>query len=282
MDHGLRPEAAAEAEFCASLCAAHGIPHAILAVEQPLTGNIQSAARAARYDLLATWAKERGLAFILTAHHADDQVETFLMRLKRGAGVGGLSGIRQHSLRDNGLHIIRPLLGWTRRELEAIVAQADIDPVRDPSNHNEAFDRVKVRNLLATLNEEQRNWLDPLAINAAATRLADADKALEWAAHQYAEQIISRDGANLFIASGFAALPVEIQRRLLNNALEGLDNSLQIRGATLDIAVADMLGQRKTMIGDWLILPAKKSAQNSAAGWRIERAPPRHAASQQG
>lgn len=278
VDHKLRPEAAAEAEFCAQLCAGYSIPHTTLAVEQPLEGNIQSAARAARYDLLATWAKERGLAFVLTAHHADDQVETFLMRLKRGAGVGGLSSIRQHSLRTNGLHIIRPLLGWTRSELEAIVGEAGIEPVRDPSNHNEAFDRVKVRNLLATLSSEQREWLAPLAISAAAQRLADADDALTWTARHHADQLISTNNDSIRIAPAFASLPSEIQRRILKNAIQAIDNTNEIRGTTLESALTDMLALRKTMLGNWLIIPAKKSDPNDTGGWRIERAPPRHQA----
>jgi tRNA(Ile)-lysidine synthase len=94
VDHGLRAEAAGEAAFVAALCATLGIPHATLRPGAPITGNIQSSARKARYALLEIWADQHNLDWIATAHHADDQAETLLMRLSRGAGVAGLSGVR--------------------------------------------------------------------------------------------------------------------------------------------------------------------------------------------
>ncbi|MEC7398775.1 MAG: tRNA lysidine(34) synthetase TilS, partial [Pseudomonadota bacterium] len=92
VDHGLRSESADEARFVAGLCRDRGIPHEILtcAVE---AGNMQDRARSARYAALDQWAKEHAIAAIATAHHADDQAETLLMRLNRGSGLSGLSGI---------------------------------------------------------------------------------------------------------------------------------------------------------------------------------------------
>src|SRR5262245_16934078 len=80
VDHGLRTESADEAAFVAALCRQRDIPHATLRPETPIEGNIQSAARRARYALLEAWRSEQRLDWILTAHHADDQAETLLMR----------------------------------------------------------------------------------------------------------------------------------------------------------------------------------------------------------
>ena len=94
VDHGLRPEAADEAAMVAAFCARHGVPHATLRPARPITGNIQSQARTARYALLDQWRMDNGVGWLMTAHHAGDQIETMLMRLNRGAGVGGLAGVR--------------------------------------------------------------------------------------------------------------------------------------------------------------------------------------------
>jgi tRNA(Ile)-lysidine synthase len=128
VDHGLRPEAADEARFVARLCASLGIPHRILGADVD-TGraSVQRAAREARYRSLQDWLAEAGIGCLATAHHADDQAETLLMRLLRGAGVGGLSGVRARTcvpVPGSDIVLVRPLLGWRRTELATIVAAA--------------------------------------------------------------------------------------------------------------------------------------------------------------
>ena len=94
VDHGLRAESAAEAQFVADLCALLKVDHAVLAVSVG-QGNVQAEARIARYRALAGWAKQTGLAALASAHHADDQAETLLLRLRRASGVAGLAGVRE-------------------------------------------------------------------------------------------------------------------------------------------------------------------------------------------
>src|SRR5258708_6038677 len=123
VDHGLRPEAADEALFVAGICAGLGVPHSILPIcwgEVPETA-IQERARQQRYRLLGYWAEEHTLDALATAHHADDQAETLLMRLARGSGVRGLAGMRPRSVAPGSqVQLVRPLLGWRRIELEEI------------------------------------------------------------------------------------------------------------------------------------------------------------------
>jgi tRNA(Ile)-lysidine synthase len=141
VDHGLRKESAVEALHVEDICGRLGCPHNILEVTVPDgPAGLQGEARAARYAALAAWAERRSLTHLATAHHADDQAETILMRLQRGSGVAGLSGIRPLR-RDGSLTILRPLLSWSKSELVHIVGDAAIEPVDDPSNRDSRFDR---------------------------------------------------------------------------------------------------------------------------------------------
>lgn len=179
VDHGLRPESTNEARFIAGLCANLGIPHDILSIELSAGSAIQERARKARYAALGEWAARKGLAAIATAHHAEDQAETLLMRLSRGAGVRGLAAMRAISTLPGkpDCQLLRPLLGWRRGDLAEIVAASGIEPVQDPSNGDHRFERVRMRALLSGSEA-----LDPLVIAASARYLAEADAAIDWAA----------------------------------------------------------------------------------------------------
>ncbi len=95
VDHGLRADAADEAAMVAQWCAAHAVPHTTLTADRPPAGaSLQAQARHLRYALLGDWAIRIGATALATAHHADDQAETFLMRAARASGPAGLAGIR--------------------------------------------------------------------------------------------------------------------------------------------------------------------------------------------
>src|SRR5918996_1752118 len=116
VDHGFRPEARDEAATVAGICGKLGVPHTILTArgnDVPTTA-IQERARRERYRLLGYWAEERGLGGLATAHHADDQAETLLMRLSRGSGVGGLGGTRRKRALSEDVLLLRPLLSWRK------------------------------------------------------------------------------------------------------------------------------------------------------------------------
>jgi tRNA(Ile)-lysidine synthase len=223
VDHGLRPESAAEAEFVASLCARLSVPHSTLkAVVDPSRASLQRSAREARYAALAGWIQERGLSRLATAHHADDQAETLVMRLMRGSGVGGLAGVRAVTAipgsQEGGARMIRPLLGWRRDELASLVAGAGIAPVSDPSNRDERYDRVRIRRHL-----DEAAWLDPTALARSAAALAEADAALEWCVEGLWRDRVSTDSAGLRLEA--EGLPAEIVRRLLARVLAELGRS---------------------------------------------------------
>ena len=177
VDHGLRPASAAEAALAAAAAARLGLPHATLRWigEKPAT-RIQERARAARYALLAAHAERIGAAKILTAHHADDQAETVLMRLVRGSGIGGLAGMRRETRLSPGITLVRPLLDVPKAELVALCHAGGIEIVDDPSNRDPAYARVRLRGEAAAL---ARLGLDHTALLRLARRAARAEDALE-------------------------------------------------------------------------------------------------------
>ena len=265
IDHALRPESRDEAETVGRICAQRGIPHFILSArwaEIPETA-IQERARNQRYKLLGYWAEERALGAIMTAHHADDQAETLLMRLARGAGVRGLAGMRPRAITPGShVELVRPLLRWRHCELEAICADAGLTPVADPSNDDERFERVRVRNALASCS-----WLDGGAVAQSAANLADADIALEWAMRNEWRHLVHEKGGMIIYRRGDA--PAEINRRIVTRAIRKLatEGDHDLRGRDVDqLLLALVAGGEATLRGVHC---------RGGAEWRFSAAPPR-------
>lgn len=150
VDHGLRPEAVAEAQTVETFCRDRKLPHVTLRWRDwNQRGNVQSAARDARYMLLSQWAIDVGAKTVLLGHTKDDQAETVLMALARGSGVDGLAGMRR---RKDNLYF-RPLLDVTREDLRRFLRDADMSWIDDPSNTDERYNRVKARKLLSQLTD---------------------------------------------------------------------------------------------------------------------------------
>jgi tRNA(Ile)-lysidine synthase len=239
VDHALRPEGRSEAETVAGICAEHGIAHTILTArwtEAPETA-IQERARNQRYRLLGYWADERRLDAIATAHHADDQAETVLMRLARGSGVRGLAGIRPRSSTPGShVRLVRPLLSWRRVELEQICIDAGLAPISDPSNHDERFERVRVRKALG-----DADWLDAVEVARSAAHLAEADAALEWAASHEWRQGVHERGEVILFRPG--EVPPEIVRRIVGRAIRKLatEGDGELRGRELDHLISTLV-----------------------------------------
>jgi tRNA(Ile)-lysidine synthase len=259
VDHRLRPESATEAAFVARTCADLGVPHTILSADEPIHGNLQAGARALRYRLLGRWAAQARLGPILTGHHADDQAETLLMRLNRGAGLSGLAGIRA-ATEIEGVPVVRPLLGWRRAELAEIVRAAGIAPVEDPANADPRFDRARLRIALA-----KADWLDPVALARSAGALVEAEAALDWATERLVEQRLAPVDGGLTLDP--SAIPAELRRRLLLHILALLAPAGPPRGEAVQRLLAALeAGETATLAG--------VKAQGGAI-WRFALAPPR-------
>ena len=149
VDHGLRDASAVEAEQVATWCAALGVRHVGLRwaqgqAQRGLTRSPQADARTARYDLMTGWCRAHGIDTLCLAHHADDQVETFLMRLARGSGVDGLAAMAATTVRD-GVTLLRPLLAFPKAAVLDTCRAFGQDWIEDPSNANTAATRVRFR-----------------------------------------------------------------------------------------------------------------------------------------
>ena len=261
VDHGLRPENAREAEDVARLCARLGVPHATLRVSLA-AGNVQDAARNARYAALATWARERELAAVATAHHADDQAETLLMRLNRASGVGGLAGVRARGrLADAPVVLLRPLLGWRRVELADIVIQTGVSVAEDASNTDDRFDRARLRKAMAAAD-----WLDPAQIAQSAAHIAEADAALNWSADLEFGARVKRDPFGMTYRP---MAPRAIALRVVARIIRELDE--EARGSAVARLFDALVEGNPGSIGNLVARP-------NAGGWSFANAPARRTA----
>jgi tRNA(Ile)-lysidine synthase len=223
VDHGLRAGARAECDFVATICAQYGLSHQVLHWQGwDQRGNLQDQARKARYDLLAQWAKARGLAEIALGHTADDQAETLLMALARGAGVDGLAGMPEFA-HHRGLGWHRPLLQINRADLRADLAARGLAWMDDPSNADPRFERVRMRQaqpLLAALG------LTPQALGQVARHMASAAATLAAQSRADLDAFVVPQSGDMLITVPLAGLGAEPARRLVLAAMAQVNRAL--------------------------------------------------------
>lgn len=261
VDHGLRDGSADEAKQVHRWATDLGLPHATLLWQRETdAGNLMAQARDARLRLLSGWAQRNDLPMVLLGHTADDQAETLMMRLDRGAGIDGLASMAEW--RDAfGTRWLRPMMNIGRHELRDWLRQRAIKWVDDPSNDNENFDRVRIRKAITAMG------LDVTALARAANHIGEARDALcHYASLASKDAIISR-GRLILSRQPFANAPQEIRRRLIVAScrwVTGADYPPR-RNTILHALHAINAGSRVTLDGA-LIEP-------SADGIRIAREP---------
>ena len=214
VDHGLRPESAAEAVFAADFCRRLGVSHEGLLWEtRPSGANLQDAARRARRHLIAEWARTAGVSIVALGHTLDDQAETFVMRLARGSGVDGLAAMATVT-EAAGLIWARPLLSVSRVSLRDILEQRGQTWIEDPSNFDLRFDRVRARRALV---EFEQLGLGTKRLAATAARMARAREALRSSAKMLAAKSVEWTpfGEALILPTAFSAGLPELQMRVL-------------------------------------------------------------------
>lgn len=173
VDHGLRDASADEARLTTERLSRLGISSVVLPwVGTKPTSGVQAQARTARYGLMNRWCHDNDALHLLVGHHANDQAETFMMRVQHGSGPDGLAAMAAVRMLS-ACQIIRPLLAFPKERLVATVLDAGVSWIEDPSNIDPKYGRVKVRDELA------ENSIDVLGVVRGAERFRRARSALE-------------------------------------------------------------------------------------------------------
>lgn len=271
VDHGLRPESAAEAAWVSWQAKRLGLAHVTLrwTDPKPRTG-IQEAARNARYRLILDYVGDEPLPQprqVLLAHHQDDQAETVLMRLARGSGVDGLSGMRaaevrlwlrlRHPVEERRVEFLRPLLSVPKRRLLATLDALDAEYLQDPSNRDARFERVRLR---AAGGARETLGLTTEKLALTARRLASAREALERDQQDLARSAVDlHDGAWAAIdAEKLTAAPPEVAMRLLQAVIGAFGGQPEAPDRSQVEALLERLtasGQKTMTLGGAVIRP---------------------------
>ncbi|WP_111656142.1 tRNA lysidine(34) synthetase TilS [Isoalcanivorax indicus] len=216
--HGLQAAAQDWPAHCARECTALGVRFELVMLAVASGSNLEDRAREVRRDVLIRNTPEDGA--LLLAHHADDQAETLLLRLLRGAGPAGLAAMSADS-QFAGRRLLRPLLEVSRAELAAVAADWELNWVEDPTNAEQIADRNFLRHtVMPVLHQRWPALVETLCRNA--RRQGDAAVMLDHLASTDRAALRRPDGS--LDLSGFARLPAERQRNLLHGWLraEGL------------------------------------------------------------
>ena len=244
LDHGLRPDSADDAAFCHAFCATLGIPFRggsapVRARAGREKGGLEQAARLERYSFLRRVKDDEGATLIAVAHTRDDQAETLLLRLLRGAGASGLAGMRPRSG-----DLLRPLLDVSRARVLEHVHSRGLAWREDPSNADPVHLRNRVRHELLPYLEQRFNPRVREALARTAALLADEAAYLGTQADGLVASIGSRDGDALVLdRRRLAAAPAAVARAAVRLAfqrtggLAGIDRGhvdrlLQVAGST--------------------------------------------------
>lgn len=223
VEHGIRgAEALADAEAVRQFCAARGLSYICRHVDAVGYAekdglSLEEAARKLRYGELAKLQQSFGAVGVVTAHQADDQAETILWKLLRGAGTDGLSGMQQQSEQE-GLTVIRPLLYLTRADIEAYCKERQLQYCQDSTNDDLAYTRNRIRRELLPYLEEHFNPAIKDALVREAQLLAEDQQCLEALAEQYlqdksfCEEFAEGYSLN---AAKLIGLPTALRKRIL-------------------------------------------------------------------
>ncbi len=258
VDHGLRAESAAEARQVRNWLRARGITHHILRWTAPMHGHgAQAAARAARYDLLEGWCASHGVLHLLMAHQAEDQAETFLLRLARGSGARGLACMAP-VVEHGQVRLLRPLLGVKRAAITDYLLRAGQEWIEDPSNQNPAYTRTILRRGLPALAEL---GLGSDRLVETTARLGRTRAGIEAATARWCVPAVTTHPAGFLTVdpAHLRRMPMEIESRCLAGAITTVSGSAYgprtERLARLCQAVRDGTLKRTRTLGGCRIRP---------------------------
>ncbi|NBT38804.1 MAG: tRNA lysidine(34) synthetase TilS, partial [Proteobacteria bacterium] len=178
IDHQLRKESANEAKQTYNILTQNKIKAKILTYQgEKFSSNIQKKARDLRYDLFEKYCTKNKIKFLILAHHQDDLIENFYIRLIRGSGIKGLTSLQNIFEYNKDFYLLRPLLNFNKQELLNVTKKSYLSWIEDPSNKNDKFLRVRIRKMQSKL---QKEGFDPKRIIKTIENLNTAKDSLEF------------------------------------------------------------------------------------------------------
>ena len=155
VDHKLRKESARESLKVKKILKSKKIKSKILVWKGKIpSSNIQKKAREIRYSLISKFCLKNKIKFLITAHHEDDQIENFFIRLLRGSGLTGLASMHTNTKYNKNLKILRPFLNTKKNDLKYVTLNYFKTYIKDPSNNNKKFLRVRIRKYKKDMEKE--------------------------------------------------------------------------------------------------------------------------------
>jgi tRNA(Ile)-lysidine synthetase-like protein len=259
LDHRLRADSQHDAQFVAATATAWALPFTIgtsdvAALARETHTGLEAAGRTARYAFLVHTAQQIGARAIAVGHTADDQAETVIQRVLRGAGVHGLAAMRPRRFaldpppaEHPPLFIVRPLLQTTRAAVEAYCAAYELRPRTDPTNESGPFLRNRVRDhILPLLKTYNPSIVDTLGRVARVCAVDDdllealADDAWQQAAQHMADQVV-------FEREHFEQTHPAIQRRLVRRSVQTLRPHVELQAQHIDLVLDAITMRRRRM-----------------------------------
>lgn len=285
VDHRLRKESGNDAKAVFAFARALGLKASILRlIAPPAKSDIEAWARQARYAAMAKASRKQGLAALYVGHNQDDQAETFMLRLARGSGLDGLSGmlkIAAYPLPDHpDLRLVRPLLDFSRAEVRTFLRTRGFEWRDDPMNADPRFARVRMR---AAWPAFEAAGLSAARVAAAATHLRRSRDFLDTATADFLERYTQLSGARLLIdGAAFASLPRELGLRALAKILMDISERayrprFERLEACYDALLDDELTAARTLHGCRLSAAPKRQAIYGAGTLLAQREAPRRA-----
>ncbi|WP_194409665.1 tRNA lysidine(34) synthetase TilS [Microbacterium cremeum] len=245
VDHGLQEGSTDASATAAATAEALGLGARVVRVEIGAGGGPEAAAREARYRALRDAARDVGAVAVLVGHTLDDQAETVLLGLARGAGAASLQGMAEAAELD-GVALLRPLLGVRRATTRAACAAEGLQPWDDPHNTDPRYARVRVRTKVLPVLESELGPGIAEALARTAAQLREDAEAFEDMIDETIEDIVEHAEAGISVSvAALAANPAALRNRIIRHVVASEFHESLTRTQTLEVArlVTDWSGQ---------------------------------------
>lgn len=246
VDHGLQHDSAEVASAAARVAADLGLDPLIVRVDVAGEGGPEAAAREARYRVLRDAAADVGAAAVLLGHTLDDQAETVLLGLARGSGAASLQGMAPVREDEDGVRWVRPLLGVRRETTRAFCVASELTPWDDPHNRDDRYARVRVRDRVLPVLEDELGPGIAEALARTAEQLREDAEAFDEMIHETIEDIVEHAEAGISVSvAALAANPAALRNRIIRLVVDSEFGVSLTRSQTIEVArlVTDWNGQ---------------------------------------